>query len=37
VSFMENTFKFHNFGLTEQLHRDAEREILAQIKSRTVS
>jgi len=31
VSFMENTFKFHNFSLTEQQHREAENEILARL------
>ena len=34
VSFMENSFKYHNCSLTEQEHRAAEREILDQIRSR---
>jgi transketolase len=33
VSFMENTYKYHNFSLSEQQHDDAEREILDRIKS----
>jgi len=35
VSFMENTFKYHNYSLTEQEHRDAEQEILDRIESRS--
>ena len=34
VSFMENTFKYHNYSPSRQEHLDAEREILLQIKSR---
>lgn len=34
VSFMENSFKYHNRALSEQEHRQAEQEILEQISLR---
>ena len=34
VSFMENTFTYHNASITEQEYKDAEREILDQIEIR---
>jgi len=34
VSFMENTFKYHNYSLSEQEHRQAEQENLQQIGMR---
>jgi transketolase len=35
VSFMENTFKYHNAALSEQESRAAEQEVLAQVTLRT--
>jgi transketolase len=34
VSFMENTFKFHNANLTEAQFRTAEQELLAQVEGK---
>jgi len=34
VSFMEDSFKYHNCSLSEPEHRAAEREILEQIRAR---
>jgi transketolase len=35
VSFMENTFKYHNAAISEQESRAAEQEVLAQVMLRT--
>ena len=34
ISFMENTFKFHNANLTEAQFRTAEQELLAQVEGK---
>jgi transketolase len=35
VSFMENSYRYHNRALSEQEYRDAEREILEQVRMRS--
>jgi transketolase len=37
VSFMENTFKYHNASITEQEYKDAQQEILDQIRIRSAT